>query len=294
MIEINGYTRTCGLIGNPVEHTMSPAIHNTLAKEMEINLAYVPFHVSFGYVEDAVKGAYALNVLGCNVTVPYKSEVIPYLREIDSLAKQIGAVNTLVRVDGGFKGYNTDMPGLYRAMCEDGITIEGESVLILGAGGVARAVAVLLAKKGAGEIWILNRTVEKAQEIADEVNCIIEEKRVKALALTEYDKLPEDRSYLAIQATNVGMFPRVEDVVIKDEAFYKRIQTGYDLIFNPAKTKFMTLVENAGGKAYNGLKMLLYQGVIAYELWTGQAVNNELARKAYDAMKKAMKIAGET
>jgi len=85
MIEINGYTRTCGLIGNPVEHTMSPAIHNTLADKMGLNLVYVPFHVPTGHVEDAVKGAYALNLLGCNVTVPYKSEVIPYLQEVDSL-----------------------------------------------------------------------------------------------------------------------------------------------------------------------------------------------------------------
>jgi len=291
MIEINGYTRTCGLIGNPVEHTMSPAIHNTLADKMGLNLVYVPFHVPTGHVEDAVKGAYALNLLGCNVTVPYKSEVIPYLQEVDSLAAQIGAVNTLVRTEGGFKGYNTDMPGLYRAMCEDGVALEGESVLILGAGGVARAVAVLVAQKGAGEIYILNRTVEKAMAIADEVNGILGDNRVKALALSEYTRLPDDRKYLAVQATNVGMFPNVDDAVIEDAAFYQKIHTGYDLIFNPAKTKFMMLVENAGGEAYNGLKMLLYQGVIAYELWTGEAVSGELAQVAYKAMKKAMNIA---
>ena len=92
-MKVNGKTRTCGLIGNPVEHTMSPAIHNTLADKMGLNLVYVPFHVPTGHVEDAVKGAYALNLLGCNVTVPYKSEVIPYLQEVDSLAAQIGAVN---------------------------------------------------------------------------------------------------------------------------------------------------------------------------------------------------------
>lgn len=291
MIEINGYTRTCGLIGNPVEHTMSPAIHNTLAEKMGQNLVYVPFHVPAGHVEEAVKGACALNLLGCNVTVPYKSEVIPYLREIDPLAAQIGAVNTLVRVEGGFKGYNTDMPGLYRAMCEDDVAIEGESVLILGAGGVARAVAVLLAQKGAAEILILNRTLEKAGAIADEVNGILGKELVRVLAPADYVKLPHDRKYLAIQATNVGMFPNVENAVIEDADFYEKIHTGYDLIFNPAKTKFMTLVENSGGKAFNGLKMLLYQGVIAYELWTGMTVSKELAKDAYEAMKKAMKIA---
>ena len=126
---VNGYTRTCGLIGNPVEHTMSPAIHNTLAEAMGENLVYLPFHVPRGQVGEAVRGAYALNLLGLNVTVPYKSEVIPFLKETDPLAETIGAVNTLVRTKEGFKGYNTDMPGLYRAMCEDGVGIEGEKIL---------------------------------------------------------------------------------------------------------------------------------------------------------------------
>ena len=257
-MKINGYTRTCGLIGNPVEHTKSPNIHNTLAEEMAENLVYVPFHVPEGHVEEAVKGAYALNLLGCNVTVPYKSDVIPYLKEIDPLAEQIGAVNTLVRTEGGFKGYNMDMPGLYRAMCEDGVKIEDEKVLILGAGGVARAVAVLLASKNAKQIIILNRTLERAQRIADEVNGIAGRDLVQAMVLADYEKLPEGEKYLAIQATNVGMFPKVDEAVIEDEAFYQRVHTGYDLIFNPPETRFMKLVEGNGGRAFNGLKMLLY------------------------------------
>lgn len=289
-MKINGYTRTCGLIGNPVEHTMSPAIHNTLAQELGENLVYVPFHVQTGYVKEAVEGAYALNLLGCNVTVPYKSEVIPHLKEMDALAERIGAVNTLVRTEGGFKGYNTDMPGLYRAMCEDGVKIAGEKVLILGAGGVARAVAMLLADKNAAEIIILNRTVEKAQKIADEVNSYLGRKIVRALAIDAYRDLPEEEGYLAIQATNVGMFPNTESAVIEDDGFYRKVHTGYDLIFNPAETKFMKLTRKGGGKAFNGLKMLLYQGIIAYELWTGAEISGELVGKAYNEMKRAMKI----
>lgn len=289
-MKINGYTRTCGLIGNPVEHTMSPAIHNTLAQELGENLVYVPFHVQTGYVKEAVEGAYALNLLGCNVTVPYKSEVIPHLKEMDALAERIGAVNTLVRTEGGFKGYNTDMPGLYRAMCEDGVKIAGEKVLILGAGGVARAVAMLLADKNAAEIIIFNRTVEKAQKIADEVNSYLGRKIVRALAIDAYRDLPEEEGYLAIQATNVGMFPNTESAVIEDDGFYRKVHTGYDLIFNPAETKFMKLTRKGGGKAFNGLKMLLYQGIIAYELWTGAGISGELAGKAYNEMKRAMKI----
>ncbi|MBE5866639.1 MAG: shikimate dehydrogenase [Lachnospiraceae bacterium] len=289
MREISGHTRTCGLIGNPVEHTLSPVLHNTLAEHMEQELCYVPLKVAEGALEAAVKGAYALNLLGTNVTVPYKSDVIPYLKDIDPLAEKIGAVNTLVRVDGGFKGYNTDMPGLYRAMCSDGVQIEGEKVLILGAGGVARAVAVLLADKGATEIILLNRTVEKAQKIADEVNAFVGKKLAFGMANEDYRKLPEGEKYLVIQATSVGMHPNDKDVVITDEAFYEKVHTGYDLIFNPSETRFMQLVKAAGGKAYNGAKMLLYQGVIAYEYWTGTNVSDELAQIAYEAMQAAGK-----
>ncbi len=288
-MEINGYTRTCGLIGNPVEHTVSPAIHNTLAEALGQNLVYVPFHVPEGQVREALEGAYALNLLGCNVTVPYKSDVIPYLKETDPLAERIGAVNTLVRREGGFKGYNTDMPGLLRALKADGVEIRGERVLILGAGGVARAVAVMLAET-AGEILIMNRTLDRARAIADEINGYLGRRMVTALPLEGYTELPKDRRCLAIQATNVGMFPRVDRAVIEDPAFYERIHTGYDLVFNPVRTKFMQLTEDMGGRAYNGLKMLLYQGVIAYELWTGAVVTEELENCAYKAMRRAMGV----
>lgn len=285
--EINGYTRTCGLIGNPVEHTLSPVIHNTLAMVLRENLTYVPFHVGNGRLEEALKGAYALNLLGLNVTVPYKSDVIPYLVDIDPLARNIGAVNTLVRMEDGYKGYNTDMPGLYRAMCEDGVRVKDEEVIILGAGGVARAVAMLLLDKGAKKAVILNRTVEKAQAIADEVNGLAGSNFVEVLPTDAYDQLPTGERYLAIQATSVGMYPKVEDAVITDPAFYRRIHTGYDLIFNPPKTRFMQLVEEQGGQAYNGAKMLLYQGIIAFELWTGRSVEPWLAEQVYAQMKKA-------
>lgn len=242
-MKIDGYTRTCGLIGNPVEHTMSPAIHNTLAEELSEKLVYVPFRVPEDKLGEAVEGAFALNLLGCNVTVPYKSRVIPFLKEIDPLARDIGAVNTLVRVEDGFKGYNTDMPGLYRAMCGDGVRLEGEKALILGAGGVARAVAMLLSVHGASQIVILNRTVEKAERLAEEINTLSGRQLAEAMALTDYGALPRGEKYLAIQATNLGMFPRVEEAVIEDRAFYEKIHTGYDLIFNPSRTKFMSLVE---------------------------------------------------
>lgn len=289
-IVINGKTRTCGLLGNPVEHTMSPVIHNNLAAVTGQNLVYLPFHVPTGYVGDAVKGALALNLLGLNVTVPYKSDVLPFLAEIDPLAKRIGAVNTLVRCEGGFKGYNTDMPGLYRAMQHDGVEVAGRDVIILGAGGVARAVAMLLLEKGSRHVFILNRSLERARAVAEEVASFSENKDfIQAMALEDYKNLPQDQKYLVIQATSVGMHPNIEDVVISDPEFYQMVDTGYDLIFNPMNTKFMQLCKQYGARAFHGYRMLLYQGVIAYELWTGTSISDELAEAVYEKMLEALK-----
>lgn len=281
---IDGKTRTCGLIGNPVEHTLSPVIHNTLAARLGHNMVYVPFLVEGDKVADAVKGAYALNLLGMNVTVPYKSEVIESLKDIDALARNIGAVNTLVRVEGGYKGYNTDMEGLYRAMDSEGIRIEGEEIVLLGAGGAARAVAFLCASKGAKTVYLLNRTIEKAQMVAEEVNRTTGRDVIVPMMLGDYSKLP-DRQFLAIQGTSVGLSPKVEEVVIADKAFYQKIHTGFDLIYSPWETKFMRLVKENGGAAYNGLKMLLYQGIIAYELWNHVQISGEEAMIVYEQMK---------
>ncbi len=286
---IDGYTRTCGLIGNPVGHTLSPFIHNTLAEKLSHNLVYVPFHVEEGQVLSAISGAYALNLLGLNVTVPYKSQVMDGLIQVDELAKKIGAVNTLVRMEGGFKGYNTDMPGLYRAMSSEGIQIEGQEIILLGAGGAARAVAFLCASKNASRVYLLNRSLEKAEAVAGEVNEKTGKKVIYPMALSDYHRLP-DQKFLAIQATSVGLYPDVDKAVIEDEAFYRKIHTGYDLIYKPSDTRFMQLVREQGGKAFHGLKMLLYQGIIAYELWNDLSVPEEMALEIYEVLKEKVGI----
>lgn len=288
-MEINGHTRLCGLVGNPVEHTMSPAIHNTLAEKLGHNLVYVPFHVEKECLEAAIKGAYGLNVLGMNVTVPYKSDVIEYLTEVDGLAKKIGAVNTLVRTGEGYKGYNTDMSGLYRAMCSEGIEPAGEKVVLLGAGGAARAVAFLCAEKGADKVYLLNRSFEKAETVAEEVNQAFERECIVPMRISDYERLPEQR-LLAIQGTSVGLYPDADKAVIEDKEFYKRIHTGYDLIYKPSETKFMKLIKENGGQAYNGLKMLLYQGIIAYELWNHVEISKETAEEIYTLLKEKVSV----
>lgn len=286
-MEINGKTKLMGLIGNPVEHTLSPVIHNTIAAHMNENMAYLPFPVKED-LDSAVKGAYALGVQGMNVTVPYKSDVMQSLVSVDEQAKVIGAVNTLVRCEGGYKGYNTDLPGLYRAMKSDGIELEDAKVVILGAGGAARSAAFLCAFHQAKVVYILNRTVEKAARVAEEVKEKTGYDKVVAMALADYDKLPGE-GYLCIQATKVGLFPNVDETPVNEPIFFKKLAVLYDLIYTPWETKCMKLAKESGAKAYNGLKMLLYQGVAAYEMWNDTTVPEEIVTIAYEALLKKVK-----
>ena len=252
------------------------------------NLVYVPFQVENEQVKNAVEAVRALHLGGVNVTVPHKSAVMEYLDEIDELAAKIGAVNTIVPKDGKLVGYNTDMPGLYRAMQSEGIDVKGEKVVILGAGGAARAVAMLCGTYGAKKIYMLNRSLDKAKKIAEEVNVLFDKELLIPMELKDYSSLPAD-DYLVIQATSVGLFPNCEDVVLADEAFYKKVKAGVDLIYNPETTKFMKLLQSQGKKAMNGMKMLLYQGIIAYELWNDCKVSEELAEEVLKKMKEELK-----
>ena len=289
MKDIKGTTRICGLIGNPVEHSISPLIHNSLAEFENIDMAYGTFRVNQGEVKKAVDGAFALNILGMNVTVPHKQEVIAALSDIDPLAEAIGAVNTLVRTENGYKGYNTDILGLERELSDAGIKLENNRVVILGAGGAARAIAFLCADKKAAEVIIINRSRTKAEDIANAVNKHFNKEVTKVLGLDEYDRL-EGNSYIMIQTSSVGLYPHNDDVIISDEVFYERASVGVDIIYNPAETMFMKLIKKQGKKAYNGLKMLLYQGVSAFELWNGVTVPDDTIKKVYDLMKKEIGI----
>ncbi len=286
-MDINGKTSVIGLIGNPVEHTLSPVIHNGLGQRLGIPSVYVPFLVEKEGLGAAVKGAYALNIKGLNVTVPHKNDVMDALVEIDPAAAAIGAVNTLVRCEekGGYKGYNTDMSGLRRQIKEDGISLKGETVVILGAGGAAKAVIYMCLIEGAAKIYLLNRTVGKAEEIAGMLDPA--GKVIRPMALADYGKLyggPE--KWIVFQATSIGLAPHADKVVIEDGSFYDRVKIGVDLIYNPAETKFMKLVSAHGGKAFNALKMLLYQGIIAYELWHDMTVPEDVAAEIYTELRR--------
>lgn len=281
---MDGKTKVCGLIANPVEHSMSPMMQQFYASRTGVNLAYVPFRVEKEQLGRAISGAFALNILGMNVSVPYKQQVMEYLTDLDEDARAIGAVNTLVRTEKGYKGYNTDAAGLAQALKGAGISVRGEKCILIGAGGAAKAAAYVLAKGGAEVIYIINRSLERAAELAAYINKLMERELAYALSMEGYESIPQEKGgYLAVQSTSVGMHPHGDCAVIEDLYFYELIHTGVDIVYTPSRTRFMELVEGGGGRAVGGLDMLLYQGIISYEWWNlGVKVDRDtvcLARK---------------
>ena len=237
----------------------------------------------------AVKGAFALDILGLNVTVLHNQAVIDELVDIDGLAAAIGAVNTLVRTEGGFKGYNTDILGLDRVHSDGGISLEDKCVGIIVAGGAARAIAFLWAGKKASEIYIMNRTLEKAQNIADAVNEYAKKDIAKAAGISECGSF-DKKDYIVIQTTSVGLHPHDDETAVTADEFYENAAAGVDIIYNPYETMFMKLMKKHGKPAYNGLKMLLYQGVAAYELWNDCKITKEEADEVYKCLQKELGI----
>ena len=282
-MQVDGKTNVYGLIGNPVEHSMSPQIHNTLARRIGINMSYVPLPVTDpDRLEDAVKGAYALGIRGMNVTVPYKQTVIPYLKELDPTAEKIGAVNTLKRIEGGYKGYNTDYLGLARALKIHDITPSGYPVLIIGAGGAARAAGFMAGSEGVRELFIMNRTVSRAKALADDLAAAFPQMHITALGMSDTDSVPDH--VLAIQCTKVGLYPDLEHSPIQDEHLYEKIAAAYDCIYRPKETRFMADVRAGNHPAFGGLDMLLWQGISAFEIWTGSRITIEDAAAAADIL----------
>lgn len=265
----SGKTMVCGVMGCPIEHSMSPMMHNYYSEQMGLDMTYVPFKVQPGQVAAAVKGAYAMNICGLNVTVPHKQEVMDCLTELDDAANVIGAVNTLVRGDGGYKGYNTDAAGLLRAMTEAGMEIRGKTCILLGAGGAAKAAAYVLAKEGAAKVYVLNRSLARAKELSDYINGVSGRDILVPLELTDWRSIGES-GCLAVQTTSVGMHPNVNASPVEAPEFFKKLEAAFDAVYTPAETRFMSLAMEAGAKVSNGLDMLLYQGIAAYELWYPQ------------------------
>lgn len=277
MNTINGNTKVLGLIGDPIEHTGSPAIHNRLAGKLGDNVVYVPFKVRAKRLEEAVEGAYALGIEGLNVTVPHKVEVMQYVTELDDAALDIGAVNTLSRIRGGYRGYNTDFSGFMRELDKLDIQVNGKNVIVLGAGGAAKAVMYSLKRLGARHIDILNRNKDKAESIfGGQPNITIR-------GFRDWRSIPEGK-YICIQCTSVGLSPDDDACVIEDEDFFDLVDSAVDLIYKPKETAFMKKVAAHGGRAYNGLRMLVYQAVSSYEFFMKKEVPEEAAEELYNEL----------
>jgi len=277
MREISGQTRLCGVIGDPVEHTVSPAMHNAAFKSLGINYVYVPFKVRKNDLASAVEGARALNIRGLNVTIPHKVEIIPLLDELDPLAEKIGAVNVIVNDEGLWKGYNTDADGFLRAMLEQGIETEGKKIVILGAGGASRAISFALAGRCA-DLTILNRTPASAAVLAVEIS----KNFAVTVAALELDRknLVEalERADILVNTTSMGMNPDVDSTPVAGDLIRPRL-TVVDIVYNPVKTRLLAEAEKAGARTVSGLNMLVWQGALAFEKWTGLRPPLELMRR---------------
>jgi shikimate dehydrogenase len=282
---IDGNTKIIGLIGNPVEHTISPLLHNTLSKKFRKNIIYLPFHVE-NDLKKAIDGLVAINALGFNITVPYKTDILQYLSSISDEAKLIGAVNTVINQNGSLHGENTDASGFYKSFCdESNMTAKGNVFGIIGAGGAARAIAVKLALEGAKKIIIFNRTISKANIIANDIVKNIGTDVVSAELSSDKLKKYIGDCQVLINTTSIGMFPLSHKSPIDSKEFLDN-QVLYDVIYNPNITKFMEFGIEKGCKVINGFGMLMYQGIRAYELWSNIKVDKDIANEVINEIKK--------
>jgi shikimate dehydrogenase len=297
MVEITGKTRLVGLIGWPIGHSLSPAIHNAAAADLGLDLTYLPMSVRAEELQAALQGLATLGFLGANVTIPHKERVIPFLDRLDPAAGAIGAVNTIVieqntlgNLDetdksteptrAGLTGYNTDWSGFLEDLDELDVEISNHHCLILGAGGSARAVVHALASAG-GRAHVFARRREQAQALTRQLSPHVAD---NLLAHYDWQELADIcrrvNPKLIVNTTPLGMSPNLSaspwsgEINIPDSAFV------YDLVYNPAETRFMRQAKAAGCRVSNGAGMLVRQGAQAFELWTGQNPNLKVMAEA--------------
>ncbi|RCX09297.1 shikimate dehydrogenase [Anaerobacterium chartisolvens] len=290
---VTGETRFVGLIGNPVEHSISPQLHNTISSCLGVDLIYIPFKVEEAGLKDAVNGLKALNIKGFNVTTPYKKDIMKYIDENSKEALLMGAVNTVKNIDGRLYGYNTDAEGFSRAFKEEvGEGFKGKKIAIIGAGGAARAITVKIAIEGAAEISIINRTLQKAHDIAGiiennysmNVGCFGTDEGAAGDALRQAD--------IIINTTSIGMYPNTNESPLKKGIKLSDSQIVYDIIYNPSVTKLLAGAQRYGAKAVNGLGMLFYQGIYAYEIWTGIKIPKDALKHINESFVNILKNKG--
>lgn len=282
-MNIKGSTNIVGLIGHPVEHSFSPPMHNAAFDELGMDYAYVAFDVEPSNLKSAIEGAKSLNVKGFNVTIPHKIEVMQFLDEIDEVASLIGAVNTIDFKD--MKGYNTDGIGAVRAI-EEVTTIKNKNVVVAGAGGASRAISFYLAKYGADSIAILNRNVEKAQNLAVDVSDSGLIGEVKSDSISKINDYLSSADIL-VDTTPLGMHPNINDEPIALASDMHEDLVVFDAVYNPNETVLLKEAIKAGAKPVYGIKMLLYQGAESFKIWTSRDAPVDVME---DALRKTLSL----
>ncbi len=285
MYQITGYTRFGGLLGSPVAHSLSPAMHNLSFMTLGIDAVYLAFDVGEEKLGETVRVFRDLNTYGFNLTMPDKKKVMEYVDELSKAAELIGAVNTVVNKDGKLVGHNTDGIGYVESVRAQGFDPAGKEVTLLGAGGAAGAAAVQMALDGVKTLHIVNRrsrSWKAARDLADRIN---RETACRA-DLTDLEDTRALRtligqSDLLTNATSVGMALRTDASPIKDPGMLHKELVVSDIIYNPRKTKLMEQAASVGCSTFNGMDMLLYQGAAAFQLWTGREMPLELVREKY-------------
>ncbi len=263
---ITGRTTVCGVIGDPVSHSMSPAMHNAAFRKLGLDFAYLPFRVLPADLAQAIDAMRALHIRGLNVTIPHKVAVMPLLDRVDPVAERIGAVNTIVNENGVLTGYNTDAGGFLKPLETRGVHLAGKSVALIGAGGAARAIVFALIESGA-RVTILNRSERNLARLSQRLpSAAVDIMRLETTNL----RSAIARADLLVNSTPVGMTPAVDETPVPPEMLRRGLLV-YDVVYNPPHTRLLTDAAAAGGKAIGGLDMLVWQAALAFEKWTGQA-----------------------
>ncbi len=285
-MRFSGKTRVYGVIGDPIEHSLSPAMHNAAFQATEMDCVFLAFRVRFDAVQNALRGMRGLEICGLNVTMPHKETVISWLDAVEENAKTLGSVNTILNDSGKLRGYSTDGFGALNALKANGADPSGKKVLLLGAGGAAKAIAFALGDE-VNELILLNRTIQKTIHLLNVLQGKFG-KKVNAGSLS-IDSLQRNlqNTDILINATSVGMSPKSELSLVNSELIRKNMVV-MDLVYNPLETELVKNAKAKGAKVVSGLEMLIYQGAASFEIWTGKAAPIEVMRKA--ALKQLKKV----
>ncbi|MBO7716511.1 MAG: shikimate dehydrogenase [Methanobrevibacter sp.] len=293
---VDGKTKILGVIGDPIEHTFSPVMHNAGLDALNLNYIYLPFHVKPDRLNECIEGAKSFGIQGLNVTIPHKTNVMKHLDEIDQVASMIGAVNTIQfnfdennessnqnnETSVTTKGFNTDGYGCVRAIKEK-TSINNKKVTITGAGGAARAVSFQIASSGIDELSILNRNVSKAESLANDLESNLSEAGIDiTINSCEIENLKRelDSSDIFIDTTPIGMYPNVDDKPIASADMLHEELVVNDIVYTPMETSLIKEALKANAEVVYGYKMLLYQGIRSFEIWLGREAPVDVMEKA--------------